>query len=104
MLPITADDSSSSVLAYLIFIPIVILFAAIGVAVTCSEKWNKSDHRLKRFCGRLKHKNSGKVKASRSPGPTEESDKSEASCIETDTCRDSENTITVPLPAKRVWE
>lgn len=91
MPPVTADDNSSKLIAYLIIVPIAILFAGIGVAISCSEKWNKSDNRLKRF---LKRRKSGK-NLSASTTKTEDTTISETGCCEPASSPGSSNTIVI---------
>ena len=87
---VTADDNSSKLIACLIIVPIVILFAGIGVAVSCSEKWNKSDNKLKRF---LRRRESSKKKISESTIETEDTTKSETGCCEPVSSQVSSDTI-----------
>jgi GRB2-binding adapter (GAPT) len=99
MPPVTAEDNSSSVIAYLIVIPIAILFAGTAVAITCSEKWNKSDNRIKRFLRRRKsQKKSPKKRASISTIKTEDTAESEVGRSEPTSSQGSENTIAVTEP------
>lgn len=90
MPPVTADDDSSKLIAYLIIIPIAILFAGTGVAISCSEKWNKSDNKLKRF---LKQRKSSKKDVSASTIKTEDTTKSETGCCEPVSSQASSDTI-----------
>ncbi|KAF7509959.1 hypothetical protein GJ744_007273 [Endocarpon pusillum] len=91
MPPVTADDDSSKLIAYLIIVPVAILFAGIGVAISCSEKWNKSDNRLKRF---LERRKSGK-NLSASTTKTEDTTISETACCEPASSQGSSNTIVI---------
>jgi hypothetical protein len=77
MPPVTADDGSSKLIAYLIIVPFAILFAGLGLAISCSEKWNKSDNRLKRF---LRQRKSNNKRTLISVIQTEDTTKSEAGC------------------------
>jgi hypothetical protein len=51
---VEASTASSKTIAALFAIPIVILFLCIWLAVSCSERWNKSDNRVKRYLERKK--------------------------------------------------
>jgi hypothetical protein len=53
IMPVEASGASSKTIAALFAIPVVILFLSIWLAVTCSECWNKSDNRVKKY---LEHK------------------------------------------------
>jgi hypothetical protein len=46
--------ASSPIIAALLAIPFAILFLSIWLAVCCSERWNKSDNRFKRYLERKK--------------------------------------------------
>jgi GRB2-binding adapter (GAPT) len=94
MPPVTADDDSSKLIAYLIIVPFAILFAGLGLAISCSEKWNKSDNRLKRF---LQRRKSNKKRSLTSVIKTEDTTKSEAGCDPVPS-QGSSNTITVTDP------
>lgn len=95
MPPITTDDTSSSTIACLLIIPFAILFAGTAVAITCSEKWNKSDNKLKRF---LTRKKSNKKRVSTSTIKTEETHKSEGACRGLVSSESSDKTIAVRDP------
>jgi hypothetical protein len=95
MPPVTADDNSSPVIAYLIIIPVAILFAGTGIAITCSEKWNKHDNRLKRF---LRRRKTNKKRPPPSAIKSEDTTKTEEDCCEPVSSQGSENTIVVPDP------
>jgi hypothetical protein len=94
MPPVTADDDSSKLIAYLIIVPFAILFAGIGLAISCSEKWNKRDNRLKRY---LRRRKSNKKRTLTSIVKTEDTTKSEAGC-EPLPSQGSSNTIAVTDP------
>jgi hypothetical protein len=98
MPPLTADDTSSPLIAYLIIIPIAILFAGIGISLSCSEKWNKSNSKVKRF---LQRKKNIRTKPSRSTIKTEDTTKSEEDYCEPTLPPPSVTSITIPHPLVR---
>lgn len=49
---VEASEASSKTIAALFAIPVLILFLSLWLAVTCSERWNKSDNRVKRYLER----------------------------------------------------
>jgi hypothetical protein len=55
---VEASAASSKTIAALFSIPVVILFLSIWVAVSCSERWNRSDHRFKKYLERKKRASS----------------------------------------------
>lgn len=72
--PLIAESPSSTpLIASLIIVPLTIVFAGTAVAICCSEKWNKSDNRLKRL---LRQRRAAK-RSSTQEQNTEDSTKSE---------------------------
>jgi hypothetical protein len=49
---VEASGDSSKTIAALFAIPVLILFLSVWLAVTCSERWNQSDNRVKRYLER----------------------------------------------------
>jgi hypothetical protein len=59
MMPVVETSAASSkTIAALFSIPVVILFLSIWLAVSCSERWNKSDNRVKKYLERKKQTSS----------------------------------------------
>jgi hypothetical protein len=46
--------ASSPIIAALLAIPFAILFLSVWLAVCCSERWDKSDNKFKRYLERKK--------------------------------------------------
>jgi hypothetical protein len=46
---VEASAASSKTIAALFAIPVVILFLSIWLAVSCSERWNKSENKFKKY-------------------------------------------------------
>jgi hypothetical protein len=95
MPPVTADDSSSPVIAYLIIVPIAIVLVGTVVAICCSEKWNKNDNRLKRF---LRRRKGNKKRFLVSTIKTEDTTTSEGVCCGPTSAQGSDYTIAVTDP------
>jgi hypothetical protein len=53
-MPTVETSGASSTIAALLAIPFAILFLSIWLAVWCSERWDKSDNRFKRYLERKK--------------------------------------------------
>jgi hypothetical protein len=72
MPPVATPDESIPTIAALFAIPVFILFAGVWLAVSCSERWNKSNSRIKRH--RERRKENRKTASSTSKTPRKKSD------------------------------